>query len=149
MNVQPILNVAKEYAPQIMEFLKELAASYGPKIKERVVEMLKHTAEKKAESFFCNINDSSKKNPNILAIQEEFLTKDKLVQYIKENMIPQADEVATILKKDEKNIYIYTAFLCNGELVHQDENKYIVLVADGISRDIETLFENNKLVVLK
>lgn len=97
---------------------------------------------------FISMMTEKKLPENVLPIQIEFLTKEKLLSYIEENKVPAATEVAAMISKDKKANYIYTAFISNGELMSQEHNKYLIFISDGLSRDVETLFDENELIIL-
>lgn len=144
MNVQPLISkTIKETADVIIKELKARVQKYGEtfinEIKNGnfdIKKMLKKLAYPELEKA------------NILPLDVQFLTKDKLVQTLKENIVPDSNEVAALLRKDKNKIYLYTAYLKDRELIPVDKNKYIIFISDAIARDLESLFDGTDLIVL-
>lgn len=167
MNPKVIIDVAKPIleklkpqlegiAKKVIPLLKEASKEYGNKILqdikdgkinlETVLAKIKSANPKFAK--FASVDPELAK-ADIKTIDVEILTMDKLVQTIKENIVPSSNEVAALLKKDTEKIYLYTAFLKDGELLPIRENRYLIFVADAMARGLETQFKGNELIVLR
>lgn len=140
MNAKPIVDVAKKVIP----YLKELAQTYGEDLMQKLKE-----GKINFETMRDKLVNPQLAKADVKVIDIEYLTMDKLVQNIKENTVPDSDEVAAILRKGKKKNYLYTAFLKNGELLPVESNKYLILVADAVARDLESQFDGNELIVLR
>lgn len=133
----------KEAADVIIKELKALAKEYGDKIlKEIQIGQFDFRKELKKLAY------PELEKANILPLNVQFLTKDKLVQTLKENTVPGSNEVAALLRKDKSKIYLYTAYLKDRELIPVEKNKYIIFISDAIARDLESLFDGKDLIVL-
>ena len=107
------------------QFLKELA----PEIIEGMKDALKRSG--------VWIEDGIKKRIDDMIDYQVNVESKTVVRITKE-----------LLKKED--IYIvYLAFLRDKELLPLNENRYVVIKAEGLSRDVETLFDGQSLVVLK
>ena len=77
------------------------------------------------------------------------MSKDKFLSAIKTYTIPKATGLAALRKKGRDAYYIYTAFVINDNLIEQENNQYLIFIADGLSIDFENLFGANELIVLQ
>lgn len=139
MNTKPIEEIAKAVSPKLKELAKQYAAKLWDDIKSGKIDV----KEKAKHLLYPELAKAT-----VIPIEVDYLTKDKVIDTIKENKVPNADEVAVLLRKDKKKIYLYTGFLKDNELMPVEENKYIIFTADAIARDLESLFDNNELIVL-
>lgn len=158
--VKPLIEKLKpqleELSKKVLPLLKEAVKEYGNKILQDIkdgkisltdlLDKMKSTNPK-----FSNFTsaDSELAKADIKTIIVETLTKDKLVQTIKENIVPNSNEVAALIKKDDEKAYLYTAFLKDGELLPAEKNRYLIFVADAIARGLESQFKGNELIVLR
>lgn len=140
MNAKPLVDLAKKAVP----YLKELAKTYG----ESLIQDLK-SGKINYETVRDKFVNPQLAKADIKVIDIDYLTMDKLVQNIKDNTVPDSNEVAALLRKGRKKNYLYTAFLKDGELLPVENNKYLIFVADAIARDLETQFDGNELIVLR
>lgn len=87
---------------------------------------------------------------NLHRLNIQFLTKDNLVETAKKYMVANATGVAAKLDKDKRNYFVNLAYVNDQkELLPAKENNYVIITAEGVSREIEELFTNNDLVILK
>lgn len=116
----------------------DIAKEVGPFL-EKMAEAIK--------ALFKNI--VSENNPNLVCLETQFLTKDYLIETAKKYKVSKATAVAALFEKDEKSYYIKLAYLIDRELLPEAENKYINIIAEGVARDVEILFGDNKCIILK
>ena len=128
----------KELAPKIIEGMKDALKRLGVWIEEGV--------KKKIDDMIdYQVNVESK----TVRITKELLKKEDITEAAKNNIVPNSNMVAALLEKKEDIYIVYLAFLRDKELLPLNENRYVVLKAEGLSRDVETLFDGQPLVVLK
>lgn len=140
METKPFIDAAEV----VIQNLRELAKEYGEKALQEIKDGKFDLREHIKSWAYPELAKA-----NIVPIQVEYLSKDKLVSTIKENKIPNSNEVAALLRKGEKKVYLYTAFVKDGELIPVENNKYLVFVSDAIARDLESLFDGKELIVLR
>lgn len=140
VNVKPLLEAAKP----ALEYLKKIAKEFG----EQTIQDMKEGTFDVREKVTHLLNPELAK-ADIQTVEMEILNKAKLVQTLKEEMVAGSDEVAAFLRKGKEKNYLYTAYLKNKELIPVENNKYFIFVADFIARDLESLFDNNELIVLR
>lgn len=99
------------------------------------------------KKLFQSLNTEA--HPNLICVDTEFLTKDFLIETAKKYKVPQATAVAAIIEKGDKNCFIKIAYLVERDLLPEADNKYVNIKCEGVSREVESLFENNKCIILK
>lgn len=119
-----------------------------------VVEEAKNAASEIVEDAAKQWNDFVeyvKKNPykNVSCIEFELLNSSKLITVAKENKVEGSNEVYVWKKQGKQNYFVYLAYGKDQEMIEQDKNKFIVIKTEGLSRDLENLFEESELVVFK
>ncbi len=131
------------------QFLKELA----PKIIEGMKDSLKRSGVWIEDGIKKKIDDMIDYQVNVeskpVRITKELLKKEDITEAAKNNIVPNSNMVAALLEKKEDIYIVYLAFLRDKELLPLNENRYVVIKAEGLSRDVETLFDGQPLVVLK
>lgn len=128
----------KELAPEIIEGMKDALKRSGVWIEDGI--------KKKIDDMIdYQVNVESK----TVRITKELLKKEDITEAAKNNIVPNSNMVAALLEKKEDIYIVYLAFLRDKELLPLIENRYVVIKAEGLSRDVETLFDGQSLVVLK
>ena len=140
VNVKPLLDAARP----ALEYLKKIAKEFGEQTLEDIKTGKFDVREKLSHLLYPELAKA-----DIQTVEVENLTKDKMVQILKEGIVADSDEVAAILRKGKEKNYLYTAYLKNTELIPVENNKYFIFVADAIARDLESLFDGNELIVLR
>lgn len=129
----------KELAPEIIEGMKDALKRSGVWIEDGI--------KKKIDDMIdYQVNVESK---TVVRITKELLKKEDITEAAKNNIVPNSNMVAALLEKKEDIYIVYLAFLRDKELLPLNENRYVVIKAEGLSRDVETLFDGQSLVVLK
>lgn len=158
MNLNAITEIGMQVAKNISSKMGEFAKDFGADL---LNEYVKNDKWKDASKKFLKhkIDDYLTYNShkeqeevsldNIHPLKVELLSKDNFLSAIKAYTIPKATGLAVLLKKGDDANYIYTAFVINDELIDQQNNQYLIFIADGLSRNFENLFGANELIVLQ
>ena len=85
----------------------------------------------------------------IVKAQTALLRQDDLVNLSKANMVPGANQVFAFLQKNEADYIVFLAYGKDRELLPNDQNCYIIAESEAISREVESLFDNSKVVILQ
>jgi hypothetical protein len=141
MRTNPIIEGLKEVAKKAYPQLLEMAKQMGEEILEKI-----RNGEITPRDILVNCPDLE--NADVLPYEQDYLTKDEFVQILKQEKVQGSTEVAALLKKGSEKVYLYTAYVSNGELMPVEANKYLIFISDAIARDLESLFDNNELIVL-
>ena len=80
----------------------------------------------------------------------ELLTKDQLIEIIKNNMVNGSDSniVYKTMKKDG-SFHIAITYIKNGEIIQPKENVIVIIECDGISRELKELFGDQDFLIVK
>ena len=130
--VQMGKQLLKEFGPEIIEGMKDALKRLGVWIEEGI--------KKKIDDMIdYQVNVESK----TVRITKELLKKEDITEAAKNNIVPNSNMVAALLEKKEDIYIVYLAFLRDKELLPLNENRYVVIKAEGLSRDVETLLDNH------
>ena len=135
-------NVIETVTPEVKKQFSLLVKKIG----ERLVDLFKNTNWK--EILFGDPDFPN--DINIIPIEKEFLTKEALLEIAKQHIIPNSNEVlAMIGKESSKHYYIYLAYSKDREMLPQEENNFVIIKTDGLSKDVHDLFNQHELIILK
>ena len=136
----------KQLVDGVVRVFKALSPVFAEEAKS-AVSLIAEDAAKQWSDFVEEVKKDPQKN---VSCQEfELLNSSKLITIAKENKVEGANEVYAWKKQGKQNYFVYLAYGKDQEMLEQDNNKFIVLKADGLSRDLENLFEESELVILK
>ena len=136
----------KQLVEGCIKVFKTLAPIFVEEAKNAASEIMEDAA-KQWNSF---VEECSKDPQRNVTCQEfELLNSSKLITIAKENKVEGANEVYAWKKQGKQNYFVYLAYGKDQEMFEQDKNKFLVLKAEGLSRDLENLFEESELVILK
>lgn len=79
----------------------------------------------------------------------ELLTVEKIVEISKQHMASNCNEVVAYKTLEDDTFVVYLAYAKDRELLHEEENHYVVIKADGLSKDTKELFSESVVVILK
>jgi hypothetical protein len=128
----------KVLVPGLYDVLKDALKRSGVWIEDGIKKQIKDM-----NCFPGNVESKT------VRITKELLKKEDITEAAKNNIVPNSNMVAALLEKKEDIYIVYLAFLRDKELLPSNENRYVVIKAEGLSRDVETLFDGQSLVVLK
>lgn len=136
--------VIGEFVKPALDYLKKIAKEFSEKTLQDIKD-----GKFDVRSVLKNLAYPELANADIKTIEVEYLSKEKLVQTLKENSVEDSNEVAAILRKGKESCFLYTAFLKDKELLPVESNKYFIFVSTAIARDLESLFDDKELIVLR
>lgn len=116
---------------------EELIKNLGKKVKEEIVPM--------ASEFFKNLFGTD----NIFVEKTDILTIEKIVEISKKYLVEGSDEVAAYKQLKDDTFFVYLAYCKDGDLIAEEANKYIIIEADGLAKDVKELFVESDIVVLR
>ncbi|HBJ77322.1 MAG TPA: hypothetical protein DDY68_06085 [Porphyromonadaceae bacterium] len=79
----------------------------------------------------------------------EELDMATIIAFIKEYMVEKSNEVVALKTKQEEGYYLYLAYSKDRDLLPKEENKYLIIKAKTLSKEVEELFVNSECVILK
>lgn len=93
--------------------------------------------------------ESTEKLPPIVQEQIETLRMPDLTAVVRAHMPKNATAVAAYYSKTKSAYQITLTFLKEREILPEEENKLIVISSELISREIENLFADRTVIILK
>ena len=134
-----IFEGAVDIAKVAINFLKEHAEALYDKVKDEYAPLL--------SDFVKNMTGEIK---GIAYGQEvDQLDLTTLLAFAKEHIVEGANEVAAMRVKEENGWFIYLAYAKDRELLPSDTNRYLILKANSLAQDVEELFKESELIILK
>ena len=157
MNLNVVKEIGMQVAKNISSKMGEFAKDCGEDLLNEYVrngkwkDTSKNIVKHKIDGLISNSHKEQEEVSldNIHPLKVELLSKDKFLSAIKTYTIPKATGLAALRKKGRDAYYIYTAFVINDNLIEQENNQYLIFIADGLSIDFENLFGANELIVLQ
>ena len=130
----------------LLELLEMGRRSIGTLIKGAIIPL----AENLIDSFKTLCEDVYM-NANGQIVREEFetLTKGRLVDVAKNCAVPNADGIAAFLVEGSDEVHVFLANVKEKTLLPKDKNKYVVIKADSIKKEVKEIFGENKLIILR
>jgi hypothetical protein len=139
--------------------MNEQLASLGKKVfieevAPILIEQMKSALQKAGAWIIGKVGDivrsiGQDSNINTVLVKRDLLKKDDIIQIAKENIVPNSNMVAALMDSTEDCYVVYLAYLRDKELLPVEENKYVTITAEGLSRDVDALFKGQQLIVIK
>ena len=127
--------------------IEELSKAISEAGKETVKDISKDTKQA-WEDFLQKIREK-KSLDYIVAEDVEFLNSKTLLEIAKKYIVKGSNEVYVMRKQEKKCIFVYLAYGKDKTILEKEQNKYVVIKAEGVSADILGMFDNKELVILK
>lgn len=125
----------EEVAPVLIEQMKSALQKAGAWIIDKVGD------------FIGSIGQDT--NIKTVLVKRDLLKKDDIIQIAKENIVPNSNMVAALMDSTKDCYVVYLAYLRDKELLPVEENKYVTITAEGLSRDVDALFNGRQLIIIK
>ena len=132
------VDVAK-VAKVAINFLKEHAEALYNKVKDEYAPLL--------GDFVKNMTGEIKGTAYGKEVDQ--LDLATLLAFAKEHIVARTNEVATMRVKEDNGWFIYLAYAKDRELLPSDTNRYLIIKANSLAQDVEDLFKESELVILK
>ena len=131
---------ANSYVANFFEFLKKKADDTKRYIKREFEPLVKQWIED-----FKDITSS-----DIKVEQVEFLTKSELIEIGRKYKVEGSTGVAAFKEMKNETFFIYLAYMNVDErvLLPREDNMYIVIESEGLSKDVKELFSDSELIIL-
>lgn len=72
-----------------------------------------------------------------------------LVDFAKSYIVPMSNEIVAIKTKQSDGFYVYLTYSRDRQLLPTKDNKYLIIKAQALAKDVEKLFAESELVILK
>ena len=81
--------------------------------------------------------------------QEPVLSKQRLAEISKANKVPSASEVYARKERLQDSYSITLTYGINGEPFPPKQNNFVVIISKALKSDIDSLFGNDELIIIK
>lgn len=72
-----------------------------------------------------------------------------LVDFAKKYIVNGSNEIVAIRSKEADGYFIYLAYSQDRELIEIDKNRYLIIKAKQLADDVNQLFNESELIILK
>ncbi|MBD5403140.1 hypothetical protein HDR58_10170 [bacterium] len=109
-----------------------------------------NTAIESVKKIFTKLGEGLKQsNAKIINIDVEAINKDILVEIASKHRVEGCSEVAAYKTATDDEYFIYLAYTKDKELLDESLNNFVVIRCESIARDVEKLFKDEQLIILK
>lgn len=77
------------------------------------------------------------------------LDMETLIDFAKKYIVPNSNEIVAINTRKEDEFFIYLAYSKDRQLLKIEDNKCLIIKAKSLSKEVEQLFEESGLIILK
>ncbi len=135
-----IFELKVQLVEELLPYVKEQAEKVFKDLKKEMIPVMRDLVD--------SFKDGNRKTDTIM-IQETLLNKEKLISIAKKNIVSGATEVVAYKTSKADSFIIYLAYSKEKELLPVEQNRYVIIKAEAVSGDINSLFGENKLIILK
>ena len=72
-----------------------------------------------------------------------------LIDFAKKYIVNGSNEIVAIRSKEADGYFIYLAYSQDRELIEMDKNRYLIIKAKQLADDVNQLFNESELIILK
>jgi len=121
----------------------EVLKAYGEKLRDKV----EQEAIPLLDTFLKNMTGEIKG----VAFGKEVETLDlaTLVEFAKKYVVPNSNEIVALKVKEEDSFLIYLSYSKDRNLLPVASNKYLIIKTHNLAEDVNELFKESELVILK
>ena len=102
------------------------------------------------EKMASKISDNSKEAlPNVVQEKVEILKLEQIKEVTNAHRPHGANELAAYYAKGKDSYLLFLTFLNDRKMLPTDQNKLIVIESEAVSREVENLMSENKVVIIK
>lgn len=135
--IEYIKDLFREHLPELLDSAKEHIKETLPKIRTEMIPTI--------TKFVKNLSNSKSTTAHVV----ETLTMQELLSIARGNIVEGANGFAVFKAMKDKKSFVYMANCKNQELLDETINKYAIIQADVLSKEVEELFEETDLIILQ
>lgn len=126
-----VLSALEELAKYAKDKIEEVASEYVPLLEDFVKNM---SGEIEGIAFGQEVDQ---------------LDMPTLIGFAKKYIVPNSNEVVAIKKHSADCTYVYLSYSKDRQLLPKKDNKYLIIKANSLSKEVTELFANSHVVILK
>lgn len=135
--IEYIKTLFHEHLQELFDDAKEQFKKALPKIKKEMLPTI--------TKFFKDLLKSKSTTANVV----ETLTMNELLQIARKNIVTGANGFAAFRAEKDGKHFVYLANCKNSELLDESINKYVIIQANALSKEVENLFGDTDLIILQ
>lgn len=145
MNIisENVLETSMEKVEQMVEEAIGRLVEYGGKIVDEVQKEYMPLLEDLVKNFTGEMKG--------VAFGKEvgMLDMPTLVSFAKKYIVPKSNEIVAMKVKQADCYYVYLAYSKDRQLLPTTDNKYVIIKAQTLAKEVEDIFAESELVILK
>lgn len=122
---------------ELLDAVKKKINEVLPKIKKEMIPTFKKFAKDLLSS------------KSTTALSVDTLTLPELVQAARKNIVAGANGFVVFRAEKDGKCFVYLANCKDRELLDETINKYVIIQADSLSKEVEELFGETDLIILQ
>ena len=134
---KPMLDAVKEMVGSALRRLREVAG--------QTIEMVKD----ELRPLFDILVETVGADGLTFGMEVELLEFSALVSFAKEHIVEGSNEIVVTRTKEQDATFIYMAYAHDRELLPKQDNRYLIIKATKLADDVEALFKESELIILK
>lgn len=145
MNIisETVLDTSIEKVEQMVEEAIGQLIEYGGKVVDEVQKEYMPLLEDLVKNFTGEIKGLA------FGKEVDMLDMSTLVSFAKKYIVQNSNEIVAMKVKQDDSCFIYLAYSKDRQLLPTTDNKYIIIKAQTLSKEVEELFVESELVILK
>ena len=136
-----LLNEFNDYIEELLPIIRDEWQVCKEGVKSDVLEQL--------ENFDSIVEEVSRRSDNIIYEKFDKIDSSALISIIKEHKVEGSNECYVWKKQVGDKLFLYVSYGKDQDLIAKENNLFIVLQADSLSEDLQNMFEESELVILK
>lgn len=135
-----IFDLKVQLVEELLPYVKEQTGRAFKNLKKEMIPVIKD---------LVNSFKDEKERADTIMLQEALLNKERLIVIAKEHIVIGATEVVAYKTSKSDSFIVYLAYSKDKELLPVEKNRYVIIKAEALSGDVNALFGENKLIILK
>ena len=145
MNIisENVLDASMEKIEQVIQQAINCLIEHGSKI----VDEVKKEYVPLLDDFVKNLKGDIK--GVALGKEVDVLDMQALVSFAKNYIVSESNEIVAMKTKQEDGYFIYLAYSKDRKLLPVANNKYLIIKAQALAKEVEDMFAESELIILK
>ena len=139
MKVKNEFSPESDFLTEALEKLKNLSENFVHKVKEDYIPIMKELVRN------LLVTDEGL----TFGLEVDILDKKTLVDFAKKYIVKGCNEIVAMKVIEEDAILIYLAYSYDRQLLPPSDNNYLIIKSNSLDSDVEDLFNNSDLIILK
>lgn len=145
MNIisENVIDTSKEKVSQMVEEAIERLVEHGGKIVDKVQKDFLPLLQDLVKNFTGELKGIA------FGKEVDILDMATLVSMAKKYIVANSNEIVAMKVKQTDGYFIYLAYSKDRKLLPTTDNKYVIIKAQTLAKEVENLFAESELLILK